>query len=176
MAGFINVDRVAACQPDQLVDLEKLPWPWADDSVVEIRLFHVLEHLGQQTEVFLAIIKEMYRVCRDGARIEITVPHPRSDHFLGDPTHVRPVTDAMLDLFSQRFNRECAESGDSNTPLGLILGVDFEIESNLAALDPVWQEKLASGQISEAEMTQAARQYNNVITQSTIVWRVRKPG
>jgi hypothetical protein len=175
MKGFVNVDRVAMCQPDQVVDLEKTPWPWEDDSVDEIKLFHVLEHLGQQTDVFLSIIREMYRVCRDGARIEIRVPHPRSDYYLGDPTHVRPVTGEMLDLFSQKSNRECATRGAANTPLGLILGVDFEIESNLYLLMPFWQAKLSSGQMSEAEINQATRQYNNVVSQLTIVWRARKP-
>ncbi|MDR3299921.1 MAG: hypothetical protein LBU43_07960 [Candidatus Accumulibacter sp.] len=71
LIGFVNIDCAAACHPDQVVDLEQAPWPWADDSVDEIRLIHVLEHLGQQTDVFLSIIKEMYRICRDGARIEI---------------------------------------------------------------------------------------------------------
>jgi len=175
MAGFVNVDCVAVCQPDMVVDLETTPWPWPDDSVDEIKLIHVLEHLGQQTGVFLAIIKEMYRVCRDGARIEIIVPHPRSDTFLGDPTHVRPVTGQMLSLFSKRLNSEWAEMGAANTPLGVILDVDFEIESHVHTLDADWQARLSSGQASEAEVAQAARQYNNVITQSTIVWRARKP-
>ena len=175
MDGFLNVDCVEVCQPDMVVNLERTPWPWPDNSVDEIKLIHVLEHLGQQTDVFLAIIKEMYRVCRDAARIEIIVPHPRSDTFLGDPTHVRPVTGAMLNLFSKRLNREWAEMGAANTPLGIILDVDFEIDSFVHTLEPEWQGKLSSGQLSEAEVAQAARQYNNVISQSTIVWRVRKP-
>jgi Flp pilus assembly protein TadD len=174
MAGFLNVDCVAVCQPDLVVNLEQTPWPWADDAVDEIKLIHVLEHLGQSTEVFLAIIKEMYRVCREGARIEIIVPHPRSDHYLGDPTHVRPVTLPMLNLFDQRLNREWAAIGAANTPLGIILGVDFEIESAAHLLEAEWQQKLSSGQMSEAEMASAVAQYNNVVVQTTIVWRVRK--
>jgi hypothetical protein len=176
MDGFVNVDRVAACRPDKLVDLEQTPWPWEDSSVAEIKLIHVLEHLGQRAEVFLAIVKEMYRVCRDGARIEIIVPHPRHDSFLGDPTHVRLVTDQTLSLFDQRYNRETVEEGKANTPLGLILGVDFEIESFVLALASPWHEKLSSGQIGKEELVQAASRYNNVIEQSTFVWRVRKPG
>ena len=62
--------------------LEKLPWPWADDSVQEMRFSHVLEHLGADATTYLSIIKELYRVCRDGAQIFIVVPHPRHDHFL----------------------------------------------------------------------------------------------
>jgi hypothetical protein len=134
----------------------------------------VLEHLGQSTDVFLSIIKEMYRVCRDAARIEIIVPHPRSDHYLGDPTHVRPVTIPMLQLFDQRLNREWVAIGAANTPLGIILEVDFEVESAAHLLEQARQEKLSSGQMSEAEMATAVSQYNNVVMQTTIVWRVRK--
>ena len=174
MAGFVNVDCVAVCQPDMVVNLEATPWPWDDNSVDEIKLVHVLEHLGQSTEVFLAIVREMYRVCRAGARIEIIVPHPRHDSFLGDPTHVRPVTVQMLSLFDQRLNRQWAVVGAANTPLGIILEVDFEVESFVHALESEWQQKLSSGMITEAELAQAVRQYNNVIVQTTIVWRVHK--
>ncbi len=172
--GFVNVDCVAVCHPDMVVNLESTPWPWESDSVDEIKLIHVLEHLGQATEVFLSIIREMYRVCRDGAVIEIVVPHPRSDYFLGDPTHVRPITVDMLNLFNQRLNREWAQMGSSNTPLGLITGVDFEIESVVHTLEPEWKDKLVSGQMTEAEIATVARQYNNVIVQTRFIWRVRK--
>ena len=175
MEGFVNVDCAEICRPDSVVDLEKIPWPWEDYSVDEIKLIHVLEHLGQQTEVFLGIIKEIYRICRDGARIEIVVPHPRSDYFLGDPTHVRPVSGDMLNLFNQRLNHEWAELGAANTPLGLILDVDFEIESLDHTLHQEWLDKLSSGQMSEAQIAQSARLHNNVIAQSTIIWRTRKP-
>lgn len=172
--GFVNVDCVAGCQPDMVVNLESTPWPWESDSVDEIKMIHVLEHLGQTTEVFLSIVKEMYRVSCDGAVIEIVVPHPRSDYFLGDPTHVRPVTNDMLNLFDQRLNRKWAETGSSNTPLGMIVGVDFEVESLEHVLEPDWLEKLVSGQMSNAEMAAAVRQYNNVVIQTRIIWRVRK--
>ena len=174
MDGFLNVDCTDICRPDMVMDLEKIPWPWKDNSVEEIKLIHVLEHLGQQTDVFLGIIREMYRVCCDGARIEIVVPHPRSDYFLGDPTHVRPITAGVLNLFNQRLNREWAQLGVANTPLGLILDVDFEVESMKHMLHQEWQDELDSGKIDEAEVARSARLYNNVIAQSTVIWRIRK--
>ena len=174
MAGFVNVDCFAACRPDLVVDLERTPWPWENDSVDEIKLVHVLEHLGQRTETFLAIVKEMYRVCRDGARIEIIVPHPRSDNYLGDPTHVRPVTVPMLQLFDQRLNRQWAAMGAANTPLGQICSVDFEVESREHRLGAAWQRKLDAGEISEDELHFAVLHYFNVVEQTTIVWRVHK--
>ena len=65
--GWTNVDKMAAAEPDQVVDLEELPWPWPDSSVEEVAMKHVLEHLGAETDVYLGIIKELYRVCRHGA-------------------------------------------------------------------------------------------------------------
>ena len=66
MQGWHNVDKVPDCNPDEIVDLERVPWPWLENSVDEILLSHVLEHLGQTPDVYLGIIKEIYRVCRDG--------------------------------------------------------------------------------------------------------------
>ena len=54
---------------------------------------HVLEHLGRDTDTFLAIWKELYRVAAPGATVRIVVPHPRHQDFLQDPTHVRAMNE-----------------------------------------------------------------------------------
>lgn len=125
LAGYVNVDKFG--EPDLRHDLEAFPWPWDNDSVEEIVLIHVLEHLGQDPRVYLKIMQEMYRIGRAGARIMIVVPHFRHDFFYDDPTHVRAVTPLGLQLFSQRLNREWIAAGASNSPLGLYLGVNFEL-------------------------------------------------
>jgi hypothetical protein len=67
--GFVNVDKFG--EPELRHDLETFPWPWPDDSVVEVVLHHVLEHLGHDPNVDLGIMKEMDRVCQDSATIRI---------------------------------------------------------------------------------------------------------
>ena len=49
--GYINVDHDVNCNPDIVADLEGT-LPFEDSSVDEIVLFHVLEHLGQDTKTY----------------------------------------------------------------------------------------------------------------------------
>jgi hypothetical protein len=173
--GWINVDKLVTSATDQVFDLEKFPWPWPDDSVDEVAMAHVLEHLGAETAVYLGIIKELYRVCRDGAKIFIAVPHPRHDTFISDPTHVRPIVPESLLLFSQAANREWIASGVANTPLGLYIGVDFEILSTNLKLEPHWHDQLERKTITAAELRHAICSYNNVVKQINITMSPVKP-
>ena len=108
LSGHINVDRYG--EPDLRHDLETFPWPWDTSSVQEVVLNHVLEHLGQDTQVYLKIIQELYRICQDQAVVHITAPHPRHNDFLNDPTHVRAITPEGIGLFSKRNNEEWLET------------------------------------------------------------------
>ncbi len=173
--GWVNVDKMAACNPDQIVDLERLPWPWADNAIDEILMSHVLEHLGATPDAYLAIIKELYRVCRNGARVTVVVPHPRHDYFLGDPTHVRAIIPEQFDLFSQTLNRQWIAQGVGNTPLGIYLGVDFAVQSLRKSFDEPWRGRLERGEISAEDLERAARTYINVVTQVQIVMTAIKP-
>jgi hypothetical protein len=175
MPGWVNVDKIAASGPDQVVDLEALPWPWPDDSVDEVLLAHVLEHLGARTDAYLGIIKELYRVCRNGATVTIIVPHPRHDFFLDDPTHVRTITPDGLVMFSQQQNREWMAKGAANTPLGVYHGVDFAFVSVKDTLDEYWHGRVQRREIKPDELDFAARHYNNVVSQTTIVLKAVKP-
>jgi len=51
--GYLNVDKYDYGAPDILMDLERTPWKFDDNTVCEIVLNHTLEHLGRDTEVFL---------------------------------------------------------------------------------------------------------------------------
>lgn len=176
LPGYVNVDKSPACAPDAVVDLEVFPWPFPDDAAEEVVLRHVLEHLGAAPDTYLRIMQELYRVCAPDARIAITVPHPRHDDFLSDPTHVRPITPQGLELFSRAKNREWAETGAANTPLGLYLGVDFEIASVNMRPDEPWRGELQAGRLSSQALAQAMRRYNNVIKEVEILLRAVKPG
>jgi len=174
-AGYLNVDLSPACEPDLVLDMETLPWPWADDSVDEVLFNHSLEHAGAQTSVFLGIIRELYRVCRPGAVVLINVPHPRHDFFLDDPTHVRAITPQSLALFDRQLNDEWKRTGSSAaTPLAHYLGVDFRIVHTTFVLDEPYASRYAKGEITADALATFARERNNVVCEYNIQLEVRK--
>jgi hypothetical protein len=174
MPGYVNVDKFPHGEPDTLVDLEQFPWPFETSSAEGVLLNHVLEHLGQNPEVFLGLMKELYRVCQHGARIEINVPHPRHDNFIADPTHVRAVTPELLSLFSRQNCLKWQRMGVANSPLALYLDVDFEIESSTVVVDQKYIDQIHSGQLSEQRLTEMIEQCNNVATEYRLVVRPLK--
>jgi hypothetical protein len=172
LPGYTNVDKYGT--PDVLLDLEVFPWPWKTSSVAEIVMNHVLEHLGETTELFIGIIKEIYRVCATGALVHIAVPHPRNDDFIADPTHVRMVTPQLLGLFSKSNNRAWVEAGYANSPLGIYHDVDFELVSSNFVLDEPWATQLARKETTEDEILVAIRRYNNVVKEIRMTMKVVK--
>ncbi|WP_146101987.1 class I SAM-dependent methyltransferase [Rhodopila globiformis] len=166
--GYINVDKYDSFAPEIVWDLESFPWPFENDSVDEIVMRHCLEHLGAAVETFLSIMKELYRICAPGARIFIAVPHPRSDGFAGDPTHVRAISPPILSLFSKKNNHKWKELGWPNTPLGVYTDVDFEIAEVDFALTPHWARQYQSGQMTREGIDLAIGSYFNVVDEVKI--------
>jgi len=172
--GYVNVDMFEECQPDLLYDLELLPWPWPDSSVDRVLFNHSLEHLGQNHRVFLGMMKELYRVCRNGAQVEIHVPHPRHDDFINDPTHVRIITPDLLSLFSRRKNDEWKRLGVANSRFAHYLHVDFEVVHIFKVLAEPFMSRFQQGQISVEQLDELAKAQNNVVREFEIAMIVHK--
>ncbi len=174
MAGYVNVDKFDSFGADTVCDLEVVPWPFESDSVEEVSMNHVMEHLGADTDVFFGVMKELYRVCADGALVRIAVPHPRSEAYAGDPTHVRPINQHMLQLFSKKKNREWQENKSSNTPLAVYLDVDFEIVHLSYTLTPYWFQKYTQGELNDVDIEFAMRTHFDVADEIKIDLRAIK--
>lgn len=124
--GFLNVDDDPLCEPDIMVNLDdiNIKLPLEDNVVEEIKAHHILEHIG---EGFIPLMKELYRVCKHGAILDIEAPHHQHDVFYGDPTHKRPITVPVMYMFSKKYNREHIEIYGSSTGMGLKYDIDFEM-------------------------------------------------
>jgi SAM-dependent methyltransferase len=163
LPGFVNIDNQPVARPDVLHDLEIFPWPFEDAEAEEVVASHVLEHIHDM----LGVMKELYRVMAPDTLLRIYVPHHLSDGFFGDPTHVRPITLAQLELFSRRKCEEFRAKDWPNTPLAEYLGVDFEVTDISFDLMPAWAAKGLDKRTLDFAMTH----YFNVINEVRFVLR-----
>ena len=95
--GFIGVDKIKTGQVDIVHDMNVYPYPFAEDSVDEVLLIHILEHLADTIKV----VEEIWRICKDGAVIRIEVPYYNSAGASQDPTHKSFFTENTFDYFTQ---------------------------------------------------------------------------
>ncbi len=169
--GFINVDHSAHCNPDKIVDLETFPWPFESDSASKIVLSHVLEHIGRDVKVFEQVIRELYRVSAPDGLIEIAVPDPNHDNFWGDPTHCRPITPQLLNLFSRAFLAQYKQT--AITPIAVMWEVDFAVTKVNSNVDQGFHAWAKQHNIP-VDMNNL-RYYRNAFLDHHIILQTKKP-
>ena len=94
--GAVNVDVSADVGADVVHDLAQTPWPFPAGAFAEIHAYDVLEHLDDVPRT----MEEIHRVCRPGARVQITVPHFSSANAYTDPTHRHHFSAFSFDYFA----------------------------------------------------------------------------
>lgn len=169
--GYTNVDGDILCKPDYCFDITAEKWPFEDNSVTDVICHHIMEHLPNPG--LFHFIKELYRVCEDGAIIDIEVPHHRHDEFFGDPTHVRPYTVDTFRLFSKKYNHWHIEHFGSSTGFGLKCDVDFEVVEYEHVFDPLFVPVLQS-MTDDNQREMFIRSSWNVVKYLKIQWQCIK--
>lgn len=94
--GFTGLDRVRMTGVDIICDLDKERIPLEDNSVEEVYSMHFMEHVSD----LLSVMEEVWRVCKDGAKIVIAVPYFTSVGAFRDPTHKQFFTFETFDHFT----------------------------------------------------------------------------
>jgi predicted SAM-dependent methyltransferase len=169
LEDYVTLDYDLNTNPDYQLDIEKDRFPFDDNTVESVVAHHILEHLG---EGYFHCLKEIYRVCKHGAIVDIRVPHPRHDSFLADPTHRRPVTIVGLQLFSKKFNKHCREKGYASSRLGEYFEVDFEVLNYHYVPDERAREKFQS--FTPDQIEDYANEHNNIISEVHVKLLVNK--
>jgi len=93
--GYINCDISAEVNPDKIIDLE-VKLPFESNSISKIYSRHTFEHI----EHFMQLMKELYRICKNNAEIEVIVPYFAHPGAFQDPTHKRFFTLRTFDYFN----------------------------------------------------------------------------
>lgn len=159
--GFTNVDSDPGCNPEYVLQLGKDAFPFEDDTVDEVLAHHVFEHIG---DGFFDFIKDLYRICEHEAIIDVHVPHPRHDVFLGDLTHVRPITIENIRPLSKKWCETQTYITESWSGLAKQLNVDFEIVTYEYILDDTFKMIIQNIESNE-QLDWMARSMNNAITE-----------
>jgi ubiquinone/menaquinone biosynthesis C-methylase UbiE len=98
--GFTGVDFVKTPAASLIHDLNIFPYPFPDNSVEEILMDNVLEHLDNTIKV----MEEIYRICKKEAIIVIKVPYFKSNSAYTDPTHKHFFTETSFKYFTKDNN------------------------------------------------------------------------
>lgn len=99
MQGYVNMDIVPLQGVDVVHDLEKLPYPFADNTFDEIYCSHVLEHVVDLTKT----MRELIRIAKKWCKIKVKVPYFANPNGWSDPTHYRLFTSNTFNY----FKKEC---------------------------------------------------------------------
>ena len=71
--GFANLDICEGA--DIRHDLDITPWPIDDESIDEVYTSHCIEHV----KCYISFVREVVRICRVGATVEIRCPDANSE-------------------------------------------------------------------------------------------------
>ena len=151
LKGYINLDKFNYYKCDVTHDLEKFPYPFKNDSVNEILLSHVLEHIGQQPDTFINIIKELYRICTNNALKIINVLFNTWGFSIRSKT-CSTNNCSWIKSFDQKLKRDWQKIGPANSALVLIHDLNFNIEKYEYLLDENIVSKRDIGELNDQEL------------------------
>ncbi|MBU1197732.1 class I SAM-dependent methyltransferase [Candidatus Micrarchaeota archaeon] len=98
--GFINIDSEKTSAADQIVDLNRYPWPFPSNSIDVVYCSHFLEHVDEPVKA----IEEIYRILKKNGGLEVIAPYYASPGAFYDLTHRSFFGYKTFDPFSD--NRE----------------------------------------------------------------------
>lgn len=98
--GYINCDMLPNVKTDKVFDLEKFPYPFADNFADEVLMDNVLEHLHD----IVSTMREIHRILKPGGVVKIIVPYGKADRAIQDPTHVHFFTEKSMNYFTEGYH------------------------------------------------------------------------
>jgi len=98
--GAVGVDNTALPGVDVTHDLLDIPYPFADASVKEIYLNHIIEHFDLLD--IRRVMNEVYRLLAPEGIVHVRVPHVYTIAAAADPTHKQSFTFISGEFFDSR--------------------------------------------------------------------------
>lgn len=156
--GFKGVDIAPGEGVDFVWDLEQFPWkPFEDDSVEEVHVSHYAEH----TKDLMKFMDEIWRICRDGAKVTIVGPYYTSIRCWQDPTHTRALSEATWMYFNSEWRK-------LNKLDHYPIKSNFAVTNMVVFFNPPWDKKTEEARLF------AQQHYWNVISDIVVELKVVK--
>lgn len=89
--GWVNLDLIDV-KKDVKHDLNKIPYPFKKDLFNEVLMKMILEHVKD----LISVLKEIIRISKNGAKLEIIVPHATSYANFTDIQHKTNFTESSF--------------------------------------------------------------------------------
>ncbi|MBT5492698.1 methyltransferase domain-containing protein [bacterium] len=99
--GWINLDIASLEGVDIVHDLNILPLPFENEEFDYIICYDILEHIFD----YIPLLKELHRIVKKDAIIEIKVPHYTYSRAYVDPTHIRYFAMELFYFFVKGSSR-----------------------------------------------------------------------
>jgi SAM-dependent methyltransferase len=77
--GFFGIDIAPGPSVDLILDIERSPLPFPNDSAEHIYSSHAFEHFNEHLGSPIQVLREIMRVAKHGALVEIWIPYGKSD-------------------------------------------------------------------------------------------------
>jgi len=97
--GWINLDFIKNDGVDVIHDLNEYPLPFEDNTFDEVIAINLMEHLDKPAN----FVKELWRISKPNAKVEIETPHFSSAVAWQDITHVRPFSLLTMVHYDEKY-------------------------------------------------------------------------
>lgn len=98
-SGSTGMDIFGYPGVDIVHNVNQTPWPLEDNQFERVICQHVIEHVDNVVE----FMREIHRISKPGAVIEITTPHFSSINSWSDPTHKAHFSLQWYKVFTQGY-------------------------------------------------------------------------
>ena len=176
LEGFVNIDLTEYCAPDMIMDLENTPYPFKSNSITEIRMKSVIEHLPIDPKPFFKILQEIYRISTNGCVIHIECPHPNHRWQIVDLTHQKPIHYEGLQMLDKSFCQKLIDAGSTKSPLAVMYGIDFRIKGYEVIIEEQSKKHIKNilGNYDKSKLNSYIHLFNNVAATQKFALEVHK--
>ncbi len=134
VAGATSLDIDPSVKPDILHDLNKFPYPIADNSFDEIYAKHVIEHLDDP----IRFMSEMTRVLKPGGTVFVETPHFSCRVAYSEPQHTLFFSYFMFRSITQGLPLEVIEHKITFYKTFRMVGIAYLANKNPDTYERFW--------------------------------------